>query len=190
MFLPTFAYLMHSQVSKRSATVVFGLPVEQFIRKKRKNECYNGYTCACQSPHVCVPLAKAFAELGDAQGGFWTVPKLLKPLHERPKRHQTKQQDLAIKRNLALRRTWLHHIGLPGGVGWQKGDAVSRVHFHHKVVALSTMTEKGHVSMPLSVPKCLAKEIGMLPFVSYTSSDKFRAVTKEVTFLFLIVHWR
>ncbi len=123
MFLPTFAYLMHSQMSKRNATVVFDLPVEQYTRKKRKNEWYNGYTCACHGPHVCVPLAKAFAELGDAQGGFWTVPKLLKPLHESPKRHQTKQQDLAIKRNLALRRTWLHHIGLPGGVGWQKGDA-------------------------------------------------------------------
>ncbi len=64
-------------------------------------------------------------------------------------------------------------------LGGRKGThAVSRVHFHHKVVALSTMTEKGHVSMPLSVPKCLAKEIGVLPFVSYTSSDKIPGCDK------------
>ncbi len=97
---------------------------------------------------------------------------LLKPLLERPKRHQTKQQELAIQRNVTLRGAWLHYIRRPGGGAWQKGDAISRVHFHHKVVAPSIMTENGHVGMPLSVPKHLAKEIGSLPFVSYTSSDK------------------
>ena len=56
--------------------------------------------------------------------------------------------------------------------GWQEnGDYISRVHFHHSVVALSTMSKADRVRMPSAVPKHVAKSIGNLPSVSYTNTD-------------------
>jgi hypothetical protein len=81
---------------KRTAFVV-GLQDSSTPQKKTSLQWFNGRTCACQSPQVCVPLVKQFAELGDAQGGFWAVTGKVKPLHERPIQHRTAKIEFTIQ---------------------------------------------------------------------------------------------
>jgi hypothetical protein len=150
---------------KRTA-VVAGLQDSVKPQKKAPLEWFNGCTCACPSPQVCVPLVKEFAELGDTQGGFWSVPAKVKPLHERAGKHRTPKVVLEIQKNAALRAAWSNHIHLHSG-RWESKDYISRVHFHPSVVALAKTTKGGRLNMPSVVPKQTAAWIG-----NYTNADK------------------
>ncbi len=157
-------------------------------------EWFNGFTCVCQSPHLCVPLVKEFAELGDAQGGFWSVPAEVKSDKDRAKRHPNEEKG---KQNKALREKWENLIKPSGGwptkedfklkIKNSKMTTVSRVHFDPLVVALSTALspdlkpnggwpENGffkivhpgpRLKKPPTVPKQVAASIG-----AYTSADQ------------------
>ncbi len=130
----------------------------------------NGGKCACHSPKVCAALGKQFAKLGDAQGGFWSVPATLIPLNERDAKHRTTKIESAIQQRVALRAAWLKHIKPKSGC-WGEGDSISRVHFHHAVVNLSQPKEikdgGERLLMPSVVPKHIAESIG-----NYTDADK------------------
>jgi hypothetical protein len=129
-------------------------------QEKAKLEWHNGCTCVCQSPQLCVPLVAQFAKLKDPQGGFWSVPAAVKPLHERPAKHRTPKVELEIQQNTAFRAAWSNHIQPNSGY-------ISRVHFHPRVVALCKVTEGDRNLMPRAVPRLMAESIG-----NYTNADQ------------------
>jgi hypothetical protein len=79
-------------------------------------------TCACRSPHICIPLVRQFFELGRTElgtakerklaqklGGFWAVPKPIKSLDERTGNTSKKEKaeiELKIQQKTALRAAW------------------------------------------------------------------------------------
>ncbi len=134
--------------------------------KKNPLEWFNGCTCACQSPQLCVPLVKRFAALEHPQGGFWTFPAKLKPLEERGPKQRTPQVREKIAQNAALRAAWSNHIR-----PHERTEYISRVHFHPSVVALSryTTTKNGNrrYLLPSAVPREMAELIG-----KYTNADQ------------------